>query len=38
MAVENVLKKGEIACNKQIPFSHIVFYPIWYLFSILNAL
>ena len=29
--MENIVRKGEIACNN-------VFYPIWYLLSILNAL
>ena len=32
------MRKGEIACNKQFLLSLNVFYPIWYLFFILNAL
>ena len=31
IAVENIVRKGEIACNN-------VYYQIWYLFSISNAL
>ena len=36
IAVENIMRKGEIVSN--ISFSHIVFYPLRYLLSILNAL
>ena len=39
IAVENIVRKGKIACNKKFfSFSHNVFYPIWYLFFTLNAL
>ena len=31
-------EKGAIACNKHFSFSHNVFYPVWHLFFILNAL
>ena len=31
-------EKGEIACSKQFLLSHNVFYTLWYLFFILNAL
>ena len=34
----NIVRKGEIACNKQfLPFSQ-CFYPIWHLLSVLNVL
>ena len=39
IAVENIVRQGEIACNKKfLLFSHNVFHLIWHLFSILNAL
>ena len=35
----NIVRKGEIACNKQfLLFSQCFFYPIWHLFFILNTL
>ena len=36
--VENIVRKGEIACNKQFVLFSQYFLPLWYLFSISNAL
>ena len=37
IAVENIVRKGETAYNKQFLLFPQSFYPIWYLFFILNA-
>ena len=36
IAVENIVRKGEIAYNKQFSFSHNVFYSIYHLFFVLT--
>ena len=38
IAVENIVRKGEIAYNKQFSFSRNVFYLIWHLVFVLTAL
>ena len=36
--MENIVRKGEVACNKQFLLFSECFLPIWYLFFIVNAL
>ena len=36
--VENIVKNGETLATSNFSFSQNVFYPIWHLFFILNAL
>ena len=35
--MEDLMRKGEIACNKQFLFFSRCFLPLWHLFFILNA-
>ena len=37
IAVENIVRKGEIVCKRNFSISHNVFYPIWYLLFILKG-
>ena len=36
--MEEIVRKGEIAYNKQFHFFQNVLFPLWYLFSTINAL
>ena len=38
IAVENIVRKEKLLVKSNFSFSHNVFYPIWHLFFILNAL